>query len=53
MKQIITSLFILTLLVSTGITKPKIEHYNNWIFGKSAGITFSTSDGEPKTFDIS
>ena len=52
MKQIITTLLVVILLVYTGESKPKPAHYNNWIFGVDAGITFTTSDGNPKTLEL-
>lgn len=50
MRQIINTLLVAILLVYTGVSKPKPAHYNNWIFGNNAGITFTTSDGNPKAF---
>ncbi|WP_323789947.1 hypothetical protein, partial [Psychroserpens sp.] len=44
-----------TLLFLSGIfiiyAQPKSIHYNNWIFGDNAGITFTTNDGNPEPLD--
>jgi hypothetical protein len=49
MKLIITavSFLLATTFLSSG---PIPEHYNNWIFGENAGITFTTNDGNPEPF---
>jgi len=48
-------LALLIAIIATSISAysgPKPAHYNNWIFGKNAGITFSTTDGNPETLDF-
>lgn len=52
MKQIITTLLVSIILLYTGESKPKPAHYNNWIFGDNAGITFTTPDGNPKALEL-
>jgi hypothetical protein len=52
MKHILTTLLVAILLVYSGESKPKPAHYNNWIFGDNAGITFTTSDGNPKALEL-
>lgn len=52
MKHLLTPLLVIILLVYIGESKPKRAHYNNWIFGDNAGITFTTSDGSPKALEL-
>ncbi len=50
-KYLITSILFLFIAASL-YSRPRIEHYNNWVFGSGAGITFTTVDGNPKTLEI-
>lgn len=51
MKLIITA-FSFLLATTFLFSGPIPEHYNNWIFGENAGITFTTNDGKPEPFDF-
>ncbi len=48
-------LALLIAIIATSISAysgPKPAHYNNWIFGKNAGITFTTNDGNPEPLEL-
>ncbi|PKL78431.1 MAG: hypothetical protein CVV25_11695 [Ignavibacteriae bacterium HGW-Ignavibacteriae-4] len=52
MKKCLLSAILCLFITANLYSQPKIAHYNNWLFGRGAGITFTTSDGNPKKLEI-
>ena len=58
MKKIVTFLYYIVfsalLIISSAeiLSQPQLKHYDNWIFGEKAAITFNTPDGNPEFFFI-
>lgn len=45
----IASIFLIAVSLKS---QPKEIHYNNWLFGTNAAITFNTNDGNPLPLDL-
>lgn len=52
MKKYLIIVLLSLIAVSHLNSQPKPVHYNNWIFGVDAGITFTTPDGIPKVLEL-